>query len=258
MNTERFAGKVAIVTGGGSGIGAAVAKKLAREGAEMVVIFGRRLSALQKTVDAIGADRCWPMSVDVSDEESVKTAIAEVEAKYGHIDYLCNIAGIPGPSERVEDYTFEDFKKVYSINVFGTFLTMKYVLPIMQRNHLGSIVNTCSCSGMRGYQLEIGYGSSKFAVMGMTMNAAGENGHNGVRVNCFSPGWVDTEMLDSILAQYEVTKGVKTEKTALKNGTMDRPSTPEEMANVVCFLLSDEASYVNGANFVCDGGKTIG
>ena len=111
---------------------------------------------------------------------------------------------------------------------------------------------------MRGYQLEIGYGSSKFAVMGMTMNAAGENGRNGVRVNCYSPGWVDTDMLDNILAQYAVTKGETLQKNELRNGTMDRPSTAEEMANVVCFLLSDEASYVNGANFVCDGGKTIG
>lgn len=254
--SKRFEGKVAIVTGGGSGIGAAVAKRLAADGAEAVVIFGRRLSALENTVNAIGADRCIPMSVDVSDEQQVKEAIAAVEARYGHIDMLANMAGIPGPSERAENYSFEDFKKVYSINVFGTFLTMKYCLPIMQRNHCGSIVNTCSCSGMRGYQLEIGYGSSKFAVMGLTMNAAGENGRNGVRVNCFSPGWVDTEMLDSILSQYAVTKGEVLQKNELRNGSMDRPSTAEEMANVVCFLLSDEASYVNGANFVCDGAKT--
>ena len=246
MDTERFAGRVAIVTGGGSGIGAAVAKKLAREGAEMVVIFGRRLSALQKTVDAIGADRCWPMSVDVSDEESVKTAIAEVEAKYGHIDYLCNIAGIPGPSERVEDYTFEDFKKVYSINVFGTFLTMKYVLPIMQRNHLGSIVNTCSCSGMRGYQLEIGYGSSKFAVMGMTMNAANENGGNGVRINCIAPGVVDTDMVASMpkFARDTVNNSIP----------MKRFGEPEDIANAMMFLASSAASYITGACLQVDGG----
>mgnify|MGYP000008902648 FL=1 len=255
--SERFQGRVAIVTGGGSGIGAAVAKRLAADGAKMVVVFGRRLSALQKTVDAIGADHCYAMSVDVSDEEQVKAAVAKVHEMFGTVDILANMAGIPGPSERVEDYTFDDFKKVYSINVFGTFLTMKYCLPIMQAQHRGAIVNTCSCSGMRGYQLEIGYGSSKFAVMGMTMNAANENGGNGVRINCYAPGWVDTDMLDSILSQYEVTKGVHTEKNELKNGTMSRPSTPEEMANVVCFLLSDEASYVNGANFVCDGGKTL-
>ena len=196
--------------------------------------------------------------MDVSNEEEVKAAVGEIAAKEGHIDILCNIAGIPGPSARAEDYSFEDFKKVYSINVFGTFLMMKYCLPVMQKNHRGAIVNTCSCSGMRGYQLEIGYGSSKFAVMGMTMNAANENGRNGVRVNCYSPGWVDTGMLDSILAQYAEENGGKVmAKTELRNGTMDRPSTPEEMAEVVCFLCSDAARYVNGANFVCDGGKTI-
>ena len=129
MNTNRFSGTVAVVTGGGSGIGAAVAKKLAEEGAEMVVIFGRRLIALQKTVDAIGAEHCWPMSVDVSNEEQVKTAVEEVKKRFGHIDILANMAGIPGPSERVEDYSFDDFKKVYNTNVFGTFLTMKYCLP---------------------------------------------------------------------------------------------------------------------------------
>ena len=258
MDKERYLGKIAIVTGGGSGIGAAVAKRLAAEGCEHVVIFGRSVGKLQNTVDAIGADKCTPMGVDVSDEEQVKNAVAEVEKRFGKIDILANMAGIPGPSARAEDYSFEDFKKVYSINVFGTFLTMKYCLPIMQKNHKGAIVNTCSCSGMRGYQLEIGYGSSKFAVMGMTMNAANENGGNGVRINCYAPGWVDTGMLDSILDQYEKETGVKTAKNELRNGTMSRPSTPEEMAAVVCFLLSDEASYVNGANFVCDGGKTLG
>ena len=161
MNENRFSGRIAIVTGGGSGIGAAVSKQLAAEGAEKIYIFGRKLSKLQNTVDAIGADRCIPVSVDVSNEEEVKAAVGEIAAKEGHIDILCNIAGIPGPSARAEDYSFEDFKKVYSINVFGTFLMMKYCLPVMQKNHRGAIVNTCSCSGMRGYQLEIGYGSSK-------------------------------------------------------------------------------------------------
>lgn len=259
MNQDRFSGRIAIVTGGGSGIGAAVAKQLAAEGAEKVYIFGRNTSKLQNTVEAIGADRCIPVGVDVSCEDEVKAAVSEIAEKEGRIDILCNMAGIPGPSARAEDYPFEEFKKVYSINVFGTFLMMKYCLPLMQKNHCGAIVNTCSCSGMRGYQLEIGYGSSKFAVLGMTMNAAGENGRNGVRVNCYSPGWVDTGMLDAILAQYAEENGGKVlAKNELRNGTMDRPSTPEEMAEVVCFLCSDAASYVNGANFVCDGGKTIG
>ena len=196
MEKNRFDGHVAIVTGGGTGIGKAVAKQLAAEGAKMVVILGRRADKLQDVVNEIGADKCCAMAADVSKEEDVKAVVAEVEKRFGKIDLLANIAGISGPSAPAEDYSFEDFKKVYEINVFGTFLMMKYCIPVMKKNGKGAIVNTCSCSGMRGYDLEIGYGSSKFAVLGMTMNAAGENGRTGIRVNCYSPGWVDTDMLD--------------------------------------------------------------
>ena len=258
MTKKRFEGRIAVVTGGGSGIGAAVARQLAGEGCEKVFILGRSPGKLEAVAASIGNGCCVPMEVDVSDELQVEKAVGRIGEYCGRIDLLANIAGIPGPSARVEDYSFTVFRKVYEINVFGTFLMMKYCLPYMQRQGNGAIVNTCSCSGMRGYQMEIGYGSSKFAVLGMTMNAANENGRNGVRVNCFSPGWVDTGMLDSILAQYAQETGRKTEKNELRNGTMDRPGTAEEMAEVACFLLSDAARYVNGANFVCDGGKTLG
>ena len=122
------------------------------------------------------------------------------------------MAGIAGPSARTENYSFDAFQKVFSVNVFGTFLMMKYCLPFMQKQKSGSIVNACSCSGLMGYKLEIGYGSN--------------------------------------------TDGGYTMET-LRNGTMLRPAAPYEIANTVCFLLSKDASYINGANFICDGGKTL-
>ena len=253
-----FAEKIAIVTGGGRGIGFAVARQLIAHGAEMVALFDLKQEALEKAVTSLDKTHCYPVAVDVTDEEQVKNAVTQIASRYGRIDLLANMAGIPGPSARVENYSFSAFKHVYAVNVFGTFLMMKYCLPYMQKNRYGTIVNTCSCSGMRGYALEIGYGSSKSAVLGMTMNAANENGGNGVRVNCVSPGWVNTGMLDDILSQYADTKDGGYTKETLRNGTMNRPSTPDEVANVVRFLLSDDARYVNGANFVCDGGKTLG
>jgi len=251
----RFIGRIAVVTGGGTGIGAAVARQLSLEGAEAVYIWGRRGEVLAHTAGEI--ERCYPMTVDVGDEGQVKAAVEEIALRHGRIDLLANMAAICGVCAATEDYPFDEFQRVYRTNVFGTFLTMKYCLPLMQKNGFGSIVNACSCSGMRGYPDEIGYGSSKAAVLGMTKNAASENGKNGVRVNCVSPGWVDTDMLDATLRQYELTYGCVKSKDSLKHGTMDRPGSPEEISEAVCFLMSDDARYINGTNLVCDGGKTV-
>ena len=257
MSCKRFEGRVAIVTGGGSGMGFATAKRLVEEGAK-VYIFDFNEKAMYEKLAELGESEDFGIKIDVSDEEQVKAAVAKVVEREGKIDHLVNMAGIPGPSCRAEDYTFEDFKRVYSINVFGTFLMMQNCLKVMQANKFGSIVNACSCSGMRGYELEIGYGSSKGAVLQLTKCAANENGFNGVRVNSIAPGWVDTNMLDNILSQYADTDDGGYTKEELRNGTMTRPATATEMANCICFLLSDEACYVNGSNFVIDGGKTLG
>ena len=251
----RFSGRVAIVTGGGTGIGAAVARQLCREDAEAVYIWGRRSAPLEAVAGC--ARRCVPMAVDVGDEGAVKAAVEEIVARHGRVELLANMAAVSGPCVPTEDYAMEDFERVYRTNVFGTFLTMKYCLPHMQRGGFGAIVNACSCSGMRGYTNEIGYGSSKFAVLGLTMNAASENGKNGVRVNCVSPGWVDTAMLEEVLRSYEARDGVSRCKSELSNGSMDRPADPREISEVVCFLMSDAARYINGTNLVCDGGKTL-
>lgn len=252
---KRFEGRIALVTGGGTGIGAAVARQLSDEGAEAIYIWGRRIGVLERTAACI--ERCHAMAVDVGDEAWVRNAVDEIVRRHGRIDLLANMAAICGVYARTEDYSFEEFERVYRTNVFGTFLTMKYCLPLMQKNGFGAIVNACSCSGIRGYTSEIGYGSSKAAVLGMTMNAASENGKNGVRINCVSPGWVDTDMMNASVAQFEALHGCAKRKEDLEHGTMDRPSSAEEVSEAICFLMSDAARYINGANLVCDGGKTI-
>lgn len=255
MDMLRFSGRVALVTGGGSGIGAAVTRQLCEGGAEAVYIWGRTPQRLDSMAAAL--ERCEAMCVDVSDEAAVCRGVEAIVRRHGRVDLLANMAAITGPAARTEDYAFADFERVYRINVFGTFLTMKYCLPYMQRMGFGAIVNACSCSGMRGYPREIGYGSGKAAVLGMTRNAASENGHNGVRVNCVSPGWVDTPMLEQVLRGDGPEGAPPRGRAELKCGTMQRPSLPEEVAHAVCFLLSEEARYINGANLVCDGGKTV-
>lgn len=253
-----FTGKVAVITGAGGDMGTAIARKFTDLGAKVVLLDIREDLAL-KTVEKLGLteEQCLCMAADVSSEESVKATVKAIKERFGRVDALVNLAGISGPSARTEDYPFEATKKVFEVNVFGTFLMMQNVLPIMQAQKSGAIVNFGSVSGMFGYPYEISYGASKAAVIFMTKNAANENGGNGVRVNSISPGWVNTGMMKSILESYKDV-GIENSADNVTLGPMNRPGEPMEMANVVAFLCSDEASYVNGSNWLVDGGMTLG
>ena len=134
---------------------------------------------------------------------------------------------------------------------------MKYVLPIMKKQKSGAIVNTGSSSGIRGYELESGYGSSKWATIGLTKNVASENADTGVRINCVSPGWVDTKMMAQIMDNYAKMSGGDI-SSFFSTSPMGRAGSPEEIADGFYFLSSSKASYMNGSNLVMDGGSTIG
>ncbi|MCI7327773.1 SDR family NAD(P)-dependent oxidoreductase [Hornefia butyriciproducens] len=251
MTDER---KVCIVTGASGGIGSAVVKKFYGNG-YAVEMLDINEDALKTVIEKENLDparvRCH--TLDVSVERQVKDTIEGILDARGRIDALVNTAAIIGKYNPTIDYTFENFKRIYEINVFGTFLMMEHVLPIMKKQGKGSIVNFGSVSGMTGYTYEIGYGSSKWAIIGMTKNVANEYGQFGIRANSVSPGWVNTNMFRKSVEDY---KNFSDSQVTL--GPLGRPAEPEEIANVVYFLSSDEASYVNGSNVLADGGMMLG
>lgn len=253
-----FTGKIAVITGGGGGIGCAVAKKFTDLGAKVALLDIKEEFA-RKTIDKLGlsGDQALCVAVDVTQEDQVKSAIAKVVERYGTLDYLIATAGIPGPSARVEDYSSAAAKKVFDVNIFGTFLMVSNCIRIMKEKKYGAIVTFGSCSGMCGYPYESAYGVSKAAMIQLARCAANENGGNGVRVNSISPGWVDTNMMKTVTQSY-VDVGISNPDDNTTLGPMDRPADPAEIANACAFLCSDEASYINGCNLVSDGGMTLG
>ena len=251
-----FTNKIAIVTGAGGGIGKAIVKEFYDNGANVALVD---IKGLEETVDSLGLaeDRILCLTESITEEENVKRIIGAVKERFGRIDILVNTAGICGRYQMTADMDFDNFKQILAVNVHGTFLMMKHAIPVMQAQGKGAIVNFASISGMTGYKYEVAYGSSKWAVIGMTKVAAKEYGRDGIRVNAVSPGIAETPMLDYTLESYRKDFGAVNPEATKTAGPIAHAAAPWEVAKVVAFAASDDACYVTGANLVVDGGKLM-
>lgn len=239
--------KVALVTGGGSGIGEATAKKLAREGGR-VVVADINEEGIDRVVEAIKADggEATGVALNVTDKESWEAAVAKVKEVYGALHVVFNNAGIGGAPVDIEGETLDNWEKVIAINQTGVMLGMNVPAALIKESGGGSIINTSSMFGIvGGFGSMPAYAATKGAVRNLTKSVALNWATQGIRVNSIHPGFIDTPILG------------ETDRTMLVESTpMGRLGKPEEIANVVAFLASDEASFVTGAEFVIDGGYT--
>jgi 3alpha(or 20beta)-hydroxysteroid dehydrogenase len=234
----KLEGKVAIITGGARGQGAAEGKLFIEEGAT-VVLTDVLDEEGEKTAGAIGAEY---LHHDVTSEDDWARVISDVRARHGRVDVLVNNAGILHAA-RLVNYKTEDWDRVIAINQTGVFLGMRETAPLMIEQRSGSIVNISSVAGLEGTFGSMAYSATKWAVRGMTKVAARELSPHGVRVNSVHPGLIDTAM----------TADFPKEKM-LRAVPLGREAQPEEVGRVVAFLASDESSYCTGQEFVVDGG----
>ncbi len=255
---QRFIDKVVVTTGAAGGIGKAVSKRFYDEGAKVVMLDLRQEWVDAAVVDlGMSPDRVMAVALDVTDEEAVRSLVDLVVARWGRIDVLNNVAGVGGDQGPMEEKPMGEWESVYDINVFGTVRMIKYVLPIMKAQGSGVVTNTSSVSGMFGYAGESAYGSSKWAVRGLTKNIANESGSHGVRVNSVAPGWVNTVIFQKALDDYRA-EGYEDPMENVTFGPLGRAAEPSEIAAIFAFLASDDAAIINGSNILCDGGMTLG
>ncbi|KGR88772.1 short-chain dehydrogenase [Lysinibacillus boronitolerans JCM 21713 = 10a = NBRC 103108] len=242
MNMEQ---QVVIITGAGSGIGRETAKLLATKGKALVLVDFDETSGLD-TLHAVKEHQLQAIFVqaDVSQSLDVKKYVDTAKETFGRIDAFINNAGVLSPPALLGDLDEETFDRVISVNLKGAFLGLKYVLKEMEQQQSGVIVNTSSAAGIQGQPYLGGYAASKHGVIGLTKTAAMEYGPKGIRVNAICPGGVTTNMTKGLVSSPE------------GNGPLRRLADPTEIANVIAFLISQEASYVNGAIVPIDGGLT--
>ena len=252
-----FTGKVALVTGGGNGIGRAACVGFAAHGAKVVVV-DRDGTAAEATAGIIrqnGGD-ALAVTADVTKSEDVKAYVTATIGKYGRIDCFFNNAGIEGKVANIADYDEAMFDQIMAVNVRGVFLGLKYVLKQMLAQKGGAIVNTASTAGLMGSPGMNAYVASKHAVLGLTKTASGEVARQGIRVNAVCPGPIDTRMIHDLEKQLNPGDPGKVEATYQASIPIGRYGTAEEVANTVLFLCSDLAGNITGAHFVVDGGRT--
>jgi NAD(P)-dependent dehydrogenase (short-subunit alcohol dehydrogenase family) len=248
-----FTGKVAIVTGGAAGIGFAVANGFLEGGGKAFIVD--RDPAVADAAARLGGN-ARGMVADVSNSADVQAYVQTALDAFGRIDCLVNNAGIEGKVQATAEYDEDMWDKVLAVNLKGTFLGLRHVLPVMIAQGSGSIVNMASTAGVIGTPRMPAYTASKHGVIGLTRTVSGEVARQGIRVNCVCPGPTDTAMLRSIETMINPNDpdGVRAAyKAAIPTG---RYATPAEIANVVLFLLSDLAASVTGAHYMADMGRT--
>ena len=242
--------KVAIVTGGSSGIGRATAIALAKQGAK-IAVAARRTEAGEETVRLVkeaGGEGIF-VKTDVANEDDVKSLVEKTVKQYNRLDYAFNNAGIEEKMTPLVDQTSDVFDQIMNVNVKGVWLCMKYEIPQMIRTGGGAIVNTSSVAGVIGNPQMPIYSASKHAVLGLTKSAALEYAKSGIRINAVAPGGVETDFAKRVVGDIqqvlEISKSIH---------PIGRIGDPKEIANAVVWLLSDKASFVLGHTLLVDGG----
>jgi NAD(P)-dependent dehydrogenase (short-subunit alcohol dehydrogenase family) len=245
----RLLGKTAIVTGGGSGIGRATAIRFASEGAAVTVADVNSISG-EETVSLIkkAGGKAIFVKTDVADSHQVKALIDNTVTTFGGLNIMFNNAGIGNSEVRSVELTEEEWDQVIDINLKGVFLGIKYAVPELIKAGGGAIISTSSLLGLKGQKYMSAYNASKAGVVVLTQNAALEYGKYNIRVNAIAPGVIDTKIIEG-WRQNERKWPIISKANALR-----RIGTPDEVANAVLFLASDEASFVTGATLSVDGG----
>lgn len=246
----RMSNKVALITGAGSGIGAASALRLVEDGA---VVVGFDISDMAdgdwgRAVEL--EPRCRMIVGDVRDDDALQAAVSDTVERFGSIDVLVNSAGV-GSAAPVHMMEEAEFDRAMDINLKGTFLACRRVLPVMMEQRSGSIVNVASVEGLMAGEITGAYNASKGAVIMLSKNMAIDYGRRGIRVNAVCPGFIDTPMTEAI-----TDAGMR--ETVESAHQLNRMGTAAEVANAVAFLASEEASFVTGSSMIVDGGFSAG
>jgi NAD(P)-dependent dehydrogenase (short-subunit alcohol dehydrogenase family) len=251
----RLDGRIAVVTGAAGIIGTAAMRLLADRGAHIVAVDRRQQDLHTAIEDLPASAQALAIAADVTREDEVAGYVRAAIDKFGTIDVFYNNAGVEGEIAPITKYSLEAFRKVIDVNVVGVFLGLKHVLPVMLKQNKGSIINTASIAGLIGSPDIAAYSASKHAVIGLTKSAALECTATDVRVNCVCPGLIDSRMLSAIIEGRNPAKAPVPRDKIVERIPARRLGQASEVASIVAFLASDEASYVSGSAYTVDGGR---
>ncbi|GAA2552794.1 NAD(P)-dependent dehydrogenase (short-subunit alcohol dehydrogenase family) [Neomicrococcus aestuarii] len=256
---QRFEGKSVVITGAGSGLGRAAAVQVAKEQGKLTLVDLNE-AGLKETEEAIREvapnAELLLVTANVAQESDVENYVSEAVKKFGRIDGFFNNAGIEGKQNPTEDFGSDEFGKVINVNLSGVFYGLKHVLKVMREQGSGAVVNTASVGGIRGVGNQSGYAAAKHGVVGLTRNSAIEYGQYDIQINAVAPGAIMTPMVEGSLKQIDPENWEEVGKQFVQPNPMKRFGKPEEVGQLVAFLLSGDAGFINAAVIPIDGGQS--